>query len=83
MTFSYSIKTELCDFARRDITNQKACLYGMLMFSRQFSITNISLHTEHEEWRPYLLILLTSLLMRGWAFAFPPLLRRMAAHCIQ
>ncbi|NMB29884.1 MAG: DNA-binding protein WhiA [Clostridiales bacterium] len=48
MTFSYSIKTELCDFARRDITNQKACLYGMLMFSRQFSITNISLHTEHE-----------------------------------
>lgn len=48
MTFSYSIKTELCDFARRDINNREACLYGMLMFSRQFSTDNISLQTEHE-----------------------------------
>ena len=48
MTFSYTIKTELCDFARRDIVNRKACLYGMLMFLRQNSTDNISLHTEHE-----------------------------------
>ncbi|NMA79305.1 MAG: DNA-binding protein WhiA [Clostridiales bacterium] len=48
MTFSYSIKSELCEFARRDFNNRNACLYGMLMFSRQFSTDNISLHTEHE-----------------------------------
>lgn len=48
MTFSYSIKSELCGFARRDFNNRKACLYGMMLFSRQFSADNISLHTEHE-----------------------------------
>lgn len=47
MSFSYDVKKELCS-GITDKDKQYACLYGMLMFCKQFSFEQITLQTEHE-----------------------------------
>lgn len=47
MSFSYDVKKELCS-GITDKDKQYACLYGMLLFCKQFSFEQITLQTEHE-----------------------------------
>lgn len=49
MSFSYSVKTELCNIEFSDAKNRQVCLLGILMFLRRFSLDEICLVTEHEE----------------------------------
>ena len=48
MSFSHTIKTELCEISAQDTANRFACLYGMLLFLRRFDRDVISLQIEHE-----------------------------------
>lgn len=54
MTFAQKVKSELCaaEFQSADPGGrccEKALLYGLLLFSRRFSYTGISVQTEHSE----------------------------------
>lgn len=48
MTFSHTVKEELCSKDMLTDLSAKAECYGMLLFGRSFSVKNISLHTENE-----------------------------------
>lgn len=48
MTFSHTVKEELCSKDVLTDLSAKAECYGMLLFGRSFSVKNISLHTENE-----------------------------------
>jgi DNA-binding protein WhiA len=47
MSFAFDLKTELCKLSLEQDCCKKAQLYGMLLFSRNFSNTHIVLQTEH------------------------------------
>lgn len=49
MTFSTKIKHELCKKSRPFNTNSINLLYGLLLFSRSFKISDISFYTENRE----------------------------------
>lgn len=49
MTFSTKIKHELCEKSRPFNTNSINLLYGLLLFSRSFKISDISFYTENRE----------------------------------
>ncbi len=49
MTFSTKIKHELCEKSRVFNTNSINLLYGLLLFSRSFKISDISFYTENRE----------------------------------
>ena len=47
MSFSYSVKKELCSIIT-DRDRKYACLYGMLLFCRNFSADSIVFQTEND-----------------------------------
>jgi DNA-binding protein WhiA len=47
MSFSYSVKKELCSLIT-DRDKKYACLYGMLLFCKQFSRESIAFQTEND-----------------------------------
>jgi DNA-binding protein WhiA len=47
VSFAFDLKTELCKITPEQDCCQKAQLYGMLLFGRNFSNTQIALQTEH------------------------------------
>lgn len=47
-SFSYSVKEELCSKVN-DLDKKYACLYGMLLFCRQFNFKSITFQTEHDK----------------------------------
>lgn len=49
MTFSTKIKHELCEKSRPFSNNSIKLLYGLLLFSRSFKVSNISFYTENKE----------------------------------
>lgn len=48
MSFSYTVKKELCKIMVDDLPVRKAESYGMLLFSRSFSAGSIAFSTENE-----------------------------------
>ena len=48
MSFSYSVKKELCGLMT-DKDRKFACLYGMLLFCRNFAADSIVFQTENDE----------------------------------
>ena len=48
MSFSYDVKEELCSCIT-DMDKKYACLYGMLLFCKQFDSSQITFQTEHEK----------------------------------
>lgn len=48
MSFTYTVKEELCSHIT-DRDKKYACLYGMLLFSKQFDLSKITFQTEHEK----------------------------------
>ncbi|HNX64674.1 MAG TPA: DNA-binding protein WhiA [Oscillospiraceae bacterium] len=47
-SFSYDVKSELSTCIT-DLDKKYACLYGMLLFCKQFDFDRITLHTEHDK----------------------------------
>ena len=47
MSFSYDVKSELCGIMPEKPCCKKALLYGMMLFGRNFSESEITIQTEH------------------------------------
>ena len=47
-TYGYKLKTELCNTAKLSAAGKKALLYGLMLFSRNFNFSGISIQTEYD-----------------------------------
>ncbi|SDN36783.1 DNA-binding protein WhiA [Acetanaerobacterium elongatum] len=47
-TYGYKLKAELCNTAKLSSAGKKALLYGLMLFSRSFNSSGISIQTEYE-----------------------------------